>query len=412
MKNVPKLRFSGFSDEWAEKKIGELYDDLKAGSTPSKLKSEYFKGNVPWITSGELKSKYIYSTLEYITEEAKQSANLKLYDEGTLFIAITGLEAPGTRGSCAINKVKATTNQSCMAFQKSNLVNNEFTYYWYNLYGEYIGITYTQGTKQQSLNNKLVADLKISIPSIEEQEKIANFLTKVDKLIEKQDEKVNNLEQYKKGMMQKIFSQEIRFKKDDGGEYPEWEEKSISEIANLTSSKRIFLSDYVDSGVPFYRGKEITELKANKTPSDILYITEEKYKEIKESYGVPKIGDILLTAVGTLGNSYVINNEEPFYFKDGNLIWFKEISINSIFLDLYLSSPHGQKKVLDSAIGSTQKALTIVALNKIKIYIPNTEEQIKIANFLSKIDSIVEKEKEKLEELRVWKKGLLQGMFV
>ena len=403
MKNVPKLRFSGFSDEWAEKKIGELYDDLKAGSTPSKLKSEYFKGNVPWITSGELKSKYIYSTLEYITEEAKQSANLKLYDEGTLFIAITGLEAPGTRGSCAINKVKATTNQSCMAFQKSNLVNNEFTYYWYNLYGEYIGITYTQGTKQQSLNNKLVADLKISIPSIEEQEKIANFLTKVDKLIEKQDEKVNNLEQYKKGMMQKIFSQEIRFKKDDGGEYPEWDKGKASELFKNISDKNHngdleVLSVTQDRGVILRSDLDI----------DIKFDLEsvKNYKRVKPGDFIISLrsfqGGFELTNIeGLISPAYTVFN---FLDKD---------KFNAKYFGYIFKSENFIRKLSGLIYGVRDgKAISFTDFSTMKFEYPCVEEQTKIANFLSKIDLIVEKEKEKLEELREWKKGLLQQMFV
>ncbi len=405
MKNVPKLRFKGFCDEWREKKLGKI-TKLTDGVhfTPVYVESGVPFWSVETVVSG--------AKPKFITKDAHELAIKRCHPEKNDIL----LTRIGTLAKSMVirNDEEMSIYVSVALIKANDKFNSEFMNQYFNTeiyYKEFLSKSLLTATPKK-INMEDLKDTRVKLPLKKEQEKIANFLTKVDKLIEKQDEKVNNLEQYKKGMLQKIFSQEIRFKKDDGGEYPEWEEKSISEIANLTSSKRIFLSDYVDSGVPFYRGKEITELKANKTPSDILYITEEKYKEIKESYGVPKIGDILLTAVGTLGNSYVINNEEPFYFKDGNLIWFKEISINSIFLDLYLSSPHGQKKVLDSAIGSTQKALTIVALNKIKIYIPNTEEQIKIANFLSKIDSIVEKEKEKLEELRVWKKGLLQQMFV
>lgn len=190
MNNVPNLRFKEFSGQWNFIKIGDAFKDLSAGSTPSKNIPNYFRGDIPWLTSGELKQKYIYETREYITEEAVKSANLKIYDPGTLFIAITGLEAPGTRGSCAINKVKLTTNQSCMAFKKNNIVDVEFLYYWYQLIGEYIGIKYTQGTKQQSLNNDLVSKLKLAIPSLIEQEKIASFFSLIDKKIELQTEKV------------------------------------------------------------------------------------------------------------------------------------------------------------------------------------------------------------------------------
>ena len=393
-RNVPKLRFKEFDDEWKNKKVGDLYNDLKAGSTPSKLNSNYFKGDIPWITSGELKSKYIYSTLEYITEEAKNSANLKLYDEGTLFIAITGLEAPGTRGSCAINKIKATTNQSCLAFQKSHLVNNEFIYYWYNLYGEYIGITFTQGTKQQSLNNKLVSNLKISIPSLQEQEKIANFLTKVDSLIEEQDGKVKDLELYKKGMMQKIFSQEIRFKDDNGCEYPEWEEKKLTKIIYNKSKGNI--PNYCDYKANILLSNEYLE---NKTKEKV-YVTNENNvskNDILILWDGSQSGKVYTGVEGVLGSTFVaikLNKPNNNYFVYQYLNYKKPV-IQDVWRE-GSGVPHVAKDFIDN----------------FKINIPCLEEQTKIANFLSNIDSIIEEENNKLEDLRQWKKGLLQWMFV
>ena len=115
-----------------------------------------------------------------------------------------------------------------------------------------------------------------------------------------------------------------------------WEQRKLSDIAVLTSSKRVHAEDYVETGVPFYRGKEISELKEHKPISEVLYITEYKYNEISSMYGSPKKGDLLITAVGTLGNTWVID-QTPFYFKDGNLIWFKDIKCNPKYLDYAMS---------------------------------------------------------------------------
>ena len=157
----------------------------------------------------------------------------------------------------------------------------------------------------------------------------------------------------------------------------EWKNQKLSAISELTSSKRIFLSEYVSKGIPFYRGKEISELKKGKKIIDVLYISEKKYEEIRKKYGVPQKNDILITAVGTLGNIYLISNENKFYFKDGNLIWLRNIKISSEYLVYNLE--YNKKQILDSSIGSTQKALTIVNLNKLSLNIPNLEEQEKIA---------------------------------
>ena len=125
----------------------------------------------------------------------------------------------------------------------------------------------------------------------------------------------------------------LRFKNLEGI----WEPKSLKDIACLTSSKRVHLSDYVKEGIPFFRGKEITELKSGIIPSDILYISPLLFNEFKAKYGTPKAGEILITAVGTLGNIYHINNIGDFYFKDGNLIWLKELKCNSLFLSFLLT---------------------------------------------------------------------------
>ena len=172
------------------------------------------------------------------------------------------------------------------------------------------------------------------------------------------------------------------------------------------------MADYVPKGIPFYRGKEISELRENKPISDILYISEETYEDFKGTYGVPQQNDILITAVGTLGNVWSISNSKPFYFKDGNLIWFRNVKENSKFMEYLFTHTEGKKRILDSAIGSNQKALTIVNLNKLRFKFPCLEEQQKIANVLSKLDELIEEKKALLSDWQSFKKGLLQQMFV
>ena len=185
----------------------------------------------------------------------------------------------------------------------------------------------------------------------------------------------------------------------------EYKTLKLSDVAELTSSKRIYLSDYTSNGIPFYRGKEISELKLNKPVSDLLYISNEKYEEMKLKYGVPKENEILITGVGTLGNIYRIPNNNKFYFKDGNLIWLKNIKQNSEYLEYNLE--FNKKKLLDSAIGSTQKALTIAGLNKLSFNYPSILEQTKIAKTMKLIDKKIELQSKKIEDLKLFKKGLI-----
>ena len=140
-----------------------------------------------------------------------------------------------------------------------------------------------------------------------------------------------------------------------------WEKKQLDECCEITSSKRIFYSEYTDFGIPFYRSKEIIESSQGQTISEPLYITEEKYNEIKTKFGVPKAGDMLLTSVGTIGIPYIVKDTDCFYFKDGNLTWFKNFNdfLESKFLYYWIKSAEGFGVLNNTTIGSSQKALTI-----------------------------------------------------
>lgn len=190
-----------------------------------------------------------------------------------------------------------------------------------------------------------------------------------------------------------------------------WEQRKLGEISKLSSSKRVHREDYVETGIPFFRGLEISKLGSSSKLEDLLYISEEYYKNLKDKYGVPQIGDILITAVGTLGNSYLIRDNTPFYFKDGNLIWLSDIKINSQYLNTYLGDGIGKKRVLESAAGSNQKALTMVKLQNVQVLFPSKEEQRKIEIFFQNLDNLITLHQRKLNHLQDEKKGLLQKMF-
>ena len=169
-----------------------------------------------------------------------------------------------------------------------------------------------------------------------------------------------------------------------------WKTYKIGDLCKISSSKRIFANEYKDSGIPFYRGKEIIEKQKGNKISTELYISQERYDEIRAKHGVPQKGDMLLTSVGTLGIPYIVQ-DEVFYFKDGNLTWFYNFEgIDSRYLYYWFLSPIGKMNIDSKAIGSTQKALTIETLSKFEISLPSLEEQRRIAGILGAIDDKIE----------------------
>lgn len=169
---------------WEQRKLGDVIDGLYNGQTPSRYKDEYWNGNINWLTSGELNLSIINKTIEKITLDGKENANLKLVPKGTFVMAITGLEASGTRGNCGILGIDTTLNQSCIAiYNNEKLLKTSFAFQWYRKIGDDYGLRFTQGTKQQSYNAEIIKKLEICLPKVKEQDKIGTLLGSIDNLI-------------------------------------------------------------------------------------------------------------------------------------------------------------------------------------------------------------------------------------
>ena len=170
----------------------------------------------------------------------------------------------------------------------------------------------------------------------------------------------------------------------------EMKKYKLSEICRIASSKRIFESEYVERGVPFIRGQEISDGSIlDPKASFECYISQSRYEEIKEKYGKPNKGDILITAVGTIGNLCYLDKDIDFYFKDGNVIWFSEIisSCDGKFLFHFMKSSYFKEQLKYFMIGAVQKALTIDMLKKVEVPLPPLLTQQKIATVLSTLDN-------------------------
>ena len=188
----------------------------------------------------------------------------------------------------------------------------------------------------------------------------------------------------------------------------------LGDVVDIRSSKRVYFKDYVEKGIPFYRSKEIILRSKGMNIDNPLYISQEKFDELKNKYGVPKENDILLTSVGTIGIPYLVKKSDEFYFKDGNLTWFSNFSkdIAPRYLLYWFQSEIGKKAIDNIVIGSTQKALTMVQLKKINIELPSIDIQKKIINIINSLDSKIELNNQMIATLEELAATLFKRWFV
>ena len=206
-----RTRLPGFSASWFSSTWGELALEISSGATPRRGVAEYWNGEIPWVTSTELKRGPVDSIPQSITTAGLRAANLRVWPAGTFLMAITGLEAAGTRGKCGLLSVAAATNQSCMAVAPGPDLDTEFLFYYYLHYGNDLAFKYVQGTKQQSYTAAIVKKLPIHLPSdVSEQQAIAQVLRDADHEIAALERCLESARNIKQGMMQELLSGRTR----------------------------------------------------------------------------------------------------------------------------------------------------------------------------------------------------------
>ena len=258
--------------------------------------------------------------------------------------------------------------------------------------------------RNRVLNKELFLDIPVNTTNIEEQTKISNFIRCVDDKIKNQKDIIESLEKQKKGLMQKIFSQELRFKDDDGKEFPAWEEKKLGEVAKIYDGTHQ-TPNYVDNGIKFVSVEDIRCLyDSNK------FITVEAFNSNFKVY--PQKGDILMTRIGDIGTATLVNGDEPIAYYV-SLALMKPFGILGKFLLQYIKSNDFQHELWRRTLHiAFPKKINKNEIGECLVMVPCTREQEKIAELLSNYDNKIEIEKKTLEHWQQVKKGLLQQMFV
>ena len=235
------------------------------------------------------------------------------------------------------------------------------------------------GATMKHLTKSVFNALPFYLPKKEEQEKIAKVLNKITELTNKTRKQAKLLDDIIKSRFIELFGDPVSNSRN-------WEMSELGSLTSIGSSKRIFEKEYVSEGIPFYRTMEIVELAKGNSISTELYITEARYNELKKQYGVPNEGDLLLSAVGTIGVIWIVDGKNDFYFKDGNLIRIdRSEKFNSIYMKNLLEFLICEYKKQMSS-GTAYAALTISGLTKMKVYDVPKNLQNQFADFVAHVD--------------------------
>lgn len=394
--NTPKLRFPEFRDEWEMKIIKELFN-VVSGSTPLRSNTSYYEnGNIPWVKTTDLNNSLINDTSEKVTDIALN--NLKVLPKDTVLIAMYG--GFNQIGRTGILNIKATTNQAISALIKKGNYNSKFLQSYLNFNVKQWRRFAASSRKDPNITKRDIEKFKIPYTCLEEQEKIGGFFSKIDRQIELEEKKLDLLEQQKRGYMQKIFSQELRFKDENGNKYPNWQTVKIGSILKERKDRSgdgEMLSVTINHGIVKFdeidRKDNSSKDKSNYKKvykNDIAYNSMRMWQGASgkaEFDGIVSPAYTVVTPIENINSNFI-----AYYFKTHNMI--HKFRINS------------------QGLTSDTWNLKYKQLKDIKISICSKEEQDKIADLLTILDTRIKKQNHKLEILNINKKGLLQKMFV
>lgn len=400
---VPKLRFKEFDGDWTLASLNQLSSKIGDGIHATPKYDE--NGTIPFINGNNLVNGQIIinGNTKRINTEEFQKYNQILSDQ-TLFLSING-----TIGNLAFYKnEQILLGKSVCFINLKNDIDKKFIYLL--LQSPQLTKTFNSeltGTTIKNLSLATVRNSGFYYPREKEQTKIASFLSAVDEKITQLTQKHQLLSQYKQGMMQKLFSQQIRFNADDGSEFEEWKKTEIKNISKIFDGTHQ-TPNYVTAGVPFYSVEHVAanNFKNTKYIAEDVYLAELKRVQLEK-------GDILLTRIGDIGTCKLIDWDvrASFYVSLALIKVNKQHS--SSFVNQYIKSNLFQKELHERTIHvAFPKKINLGEIGLCLIQLPCLEEQTKIANFLSAIDQKINVVSGQIEQAKLWKKGLLQQMFV
>lgn len=403
---VPKLRFSQFHSPWCTKTLGEV-GEIISGLTysPENIRNS---GLLVLRSSNIQSGRLCFEDCVYVDLIVDDEKKTRKND---ILICVRN----GSRSLIGKNTLikeidQETTHGAFMTVFRGPL--NGYVAQLLQTKKFYSQVYSDLGATINSINGGNLKRYSFSFPSdFNETAKIADFLSYIDEKIMLLNKQYDLLCQYKKGMMQKIFSQEVRFKDENGKDFPQWRLKKIREITSLIKDgthgthNNVTESDFLLlSAKNIQEGKVVVDSKDRK-------ISEIEFRAITKNYKLAP-GDILLSVVGTIGRVAIYSEQYANYAFQRSVAFFRFPQEQPEFIYQLFNSTKFQKELIIRQVISAQPGIYLGDLADISLEIPVQKEQMKIANFLSALDDKIAAKKAELDKLKTWKQGLSQQMFV
>ena len=310
-----------------------------------------------------------------------------------------------------IGALNIANEQCCIGRGLAALTTNETLcdpkYLWYGLECKVDELN-SKGTGStfKAINKKTLAETEIPLPSLEEQHRIAATLDKVSDLIAKRRAQLDKLDLLVKARFVEMFG-------DPETNTKHWPELPMNRVCSVGSSKRMYQSEHSLKGVPFWRVSNLTDLINTGIATADLYIPEERYNELKAQGQVPTAGDILVTSRGTLGQCYIVKENDVFYFQDGMISWLSKYSksITPLYISYLFAMPGFRKQIESMQAGTTVPYLSIAMIKRLDVMIPSMEVQNRFNDFVRQADKSKLMIQQSLNKLEMLKKALMQKYF-
>lgn len=420
--NIPTLRFPEFSELWCKKSFGELYTFITTNSF-SRDMLNYDGGSVKNIHYGDIHTKFnlLFNIEKEFVPFINSDINISgiseenYVQEGDLILADASENYNDIGKSIEVlnlnNKKVLSGLHTILARRKTDELAIGFAAFLMKTYNVRLEIMrIAQGTKVLGLSSRRLAEIPLWIPKPEEQTKIANFLTAIDKRINLLTNQKEHLELYKKGLMHKIFSQELRFKDENGEEFPEWEDLSIGNLCQVKGGFAFKSQEFKKEGVPIIRISNISN-KNNFIESDNMVFSNKRLND--KNYIIQK-GDLLIAMSGaTTGKASIYNHDKPAYlnqrvgiFKSKNKKLFYPFLVQYIFSEIF------RKNLSTLLVAGAQPNVSSFDIESLPFPFPSENEQKRIGLLLSRIDLQIENVTSQIDNTNQIKRGLLIKMFV